>query len=74
MSDYSSFILKIRADERRGVLMGTIQHVGTQRCLHFREMGRMLEFIFEQIASGADSPSAPLPRTEEQSGTAEERT
>jgi hypothetical protein len=73
VSDYSSFILKIRADEGRGVLVGTIQHVGTQHCLHFREMGRMIEFIFEHVAAGDVPPSTPLPRSEERPGTAGER-
>lgn len=58
VTDYSSFILKIRIDERRNVLVGSIEHAATKESLRFREMGRMMQFIFAHLPP-ASNPMIP---------------
>ena len=61
MAGYVSFVVRFRKDERRGITIGQITHVGSQASLRFTEMASMVRFIRDCLESQADADRAPGP-------------
>ena len=50
MPDYSSFVVRVWTDEKRGVLRGQIQHVGSEQMIRFVHVEDVVPFILSQTA------------------------
>lgn len=59
MGSYSTFVVKIWADDRGGAMHGQIQHAGTEEMMRFADMDRMLQFILAHLDS-QDDAKAPV--------------